>query len=210
VTPPTKTSDLTNDSGFIDNTVDNLTNYTKTSDLATVATSGDYDDLTNKPTVPTVNDAILTIQKNGTAVNTFSANASTNVTANIEVPTKTSDLTNDSGYITGITSSDVTTALGYTPYDSTNPNGYTTNTGTVTGVTAGTGLNTVSDDTGTDGGTISTSGTLYLTKTGVTADTYQGITVDKYGRITSASDQGYVKNTDYATQSVGGVIKGGN
>ncbi len=31
------------------------------------------------------------------------------------VPTKTSDLTNDSGYITGITSSDVTTALGYTP-----------------------------------------------------------------------------------------------
>ena len=66
-----------------------------------------------------------------------------NVTINI--PTKTSDLTNDSnfatvsqiptnnnqlvngaGYITGITSSDVTTALGYTPYNSTNPNGYIT------------------------------------------------------------------------------------
>ena len=31
------------------------------------------------------------------------------------VPTKTSDLTNDSGYITGINSSDVITALGYTP-----------------------------------------------------------------------------------------------
>lgn len=31
------------------------------------------------------------------------------------IPTKTSDLTNDSGFITGITSSDVTTALGYTP-----------------------------------------------------------------------------------------------
>jgi hypothetical protein len=30
---PTKTSDLTNDSGFIDNTVNDLTNYTKTSDL---------------------------------------------------------------------------------------------------------------------------------------------------------------------------------
>ena len=39
-----------------------------------------------------------------------------------------------SGYITGITSSDVTTALGFTPYNSTNPNGYTTNTGTVTSV----------------------------------------------------------------------------
>ena len=33
-----------------------------------------------------------------------------------------------------ISSSDVTTALGYTPYNSTNPAGYTTNTGTITGV----------------------------------------------------------------------------
>ena len=36
-------------------------------------------------------------------------------------------------YLTGITSSMVTTALGYTPYNSTNPNGYTSNTGTVIG-----------------------------------------------------------------------------
>lgn len=53
---------------------------------------------------------------------------------NISVPTKVSDLTNDSGFITGITSTDVTTALGYMPYDSSNPSGYTTNTGTITGV----------------------------------------------------------------------------
>jgi len=33
-------------------------------------------------------------------------------------------LTNPSGYISGITSGDVTTALGYTPYDSSNPAGY--------------------------------------------------------------------------------------
>ena len=39
-----------------------------------------------------------------------------------------------SGYITGIASSDVTTALGFTPYNATNPNGYTNNTGTVTSV----------------------------------------------------------------------------
>ena len=38
------------------------------------------------------------------------------------------------GYITGIDSSDVTTALGYTPYDSSNPSGYTSNVGTVTSV----------------------------------------------------------------------------
>ena len=45
-----------------------------------------------------------------------------------------SELINDVGYITGISSSDVTTALGYTPYDSSNPDGYTTNVGTVTSV----------------------------------------------------------------------------
>lgn len=45
--------------------------------------------------MPTVNDATLTIQRNGTTVDTFTANASSNVTADISVPTKTSDLTND-------------------------------------------------------------------------------------------------------------------
>jgi putative ribosome biogenesis GTPase RsgA len=43
-----------------------------------------------------------------------------------DIPTDTSDLTNGAGYITGITKSMVTTALGYTPYNSTNPNGYIT------------------------------------------------------------------------------------
>ena len=51
-TIPSKTSDLTNDSGFITKSVDDLTNYTKTSSLATVATSGSYNDLSNKPTIP--------------------------------------------------------------------------------------------------------------------------------------------------------------
>lgn len=68
-------------------------------DLATVATSGSYNDLSNKPTIPAVNNATLTIQKNSTNVATFTANASSNVTANITVPTATSDLTNDSGFI---------------------------------------------------------------------------------------------------------------
>jgi len=142
--------------------------------LATVATSWSYNDLSNKPTIPTVNNATLTIQKNWTTVKTFTANANTDVTANISVPTKTSDITNDSGYITksvnnltnytlssalatvattwsysdlsnkptiptdtsdltngawfitGITSWDVTTALWYTPYNSTNPSWYVT------------------------------------------------------------------------------------
>lgn len=49
----------------------------------------------NKPTIPTVNNGTLTIQKNGTQVATFSANQSSNATANITVPTKDSDITND-------------------------------------------------------------------------------------------------------------------
>ena len=68
--------------------------------LATVATSGSYNDLSNKPTIPTVNNATLTIQKNSTTVQTFTANASSNVTCNITVPTKTSELTNDSSFLT--------------------------------------------------------------------------------------------------------------
>lgn len=67
--------------------------------FSTVATSGSYNDLSNKPTIPTVNNATLTIQRNNTSVGTFTANASSNKTINITVPTTTSDLTNDSGFI---------------------------------------------------------------------------------------------------------------
>lgn len=133
---PTKTSDLTNDSNFVSNTDyatastggvvkvgsgleitngvlsatgggtadavewDNVLNKPT---FSTVATSGSYNDLADKPTIPTVNNATLTIQRNSTSVGTFTANASSNKTINISVPTATSDLTNDSGFITSIT-----------------------------------------------------------------------------------------------------------
>lgn len=77
----------------------------------------------------------------------------------------------------------------------------------VTQITAGTGLNTTSDDTGTDGGSITTTGTLYLTKSGVTAGTYQGLTIDKYGRVTAASNMGYTTNTGTVTSV--GITNGG-
>ena len=77
-----------------------------------------------------------------------------------------------------LTSANVTTALGFTPYNSTNPNGYTTNVGTITGVTAGTGLN--------GGGT---SGTVTLNHSNsVTAQTTQGIypiKIDAQGHISA-------------------------
>lgn len=96
---PDSTSELVNDSGFIDKNVNNLTYYTPTANLGAVALSNDYTDLINKPTIPTVNDGVLTIQKNGTNIDTFSANSSSNKTINITVPTQTSDLTNNSGFI---------------------------------------------------------------------------------------------------------------
>lgn len=77
---PTKTSDLTN------NGANNTSTYVEADDLATVATSGSYSDLLNKPTIPTVNNATLTIQQNGTNVATFTANSSTDTTANITSP----------------------------------------------------------------------------------------------------------------------------
>lgn len=94
ITVPTKTSDLTNDGS------DGTSTYVEADDLGAAAFSNRYADLDGLPTIPTVNDATLTIQKNGTNVATFTANSATNQTANITVPVNTSDLTNDSGFIT--------------------------------------------------------------------------------------------------------------
>lgn len=95
---PTQTSDLTNDGS------DGTSTYVEADELATVATSGSYNDLSNKPTIPaaqvnsdwnansgvaeilnkptipTVNDATLTITQNGTSAGTFTANQSANET----------------------------------------------------------------------------------------------------------------------------------
>lgn len=58
--------------------------YTPTSGLATVATTGAYSDLSGKPTIPTVNNATLTITQGGTTKGTFTANASSNVTIDLD------------------------------------------------------------------------------------------------------------------------------
>lgn len=87
--------------------------------LSDVASSGSYNDLEDQPTIPTVNNGTLTIQKNGTNVQTFTANQSENVTANITVPTKVSELTNDSGF-TSNTGTVTSVKVGTTSYNPSN------------------------------------------------------------------------------------------
>lgn len=80
-------------------TVNANESLTGTVNLHKIAKTGSYNDLLNKPTIPTVNNATLTIRQNNTSVATFTANSSTAVTADISVPTKVSELSNDSGYV---------------------------------------------------------------------------------------------------------------
>lgn len=75
---------------------DKLSAKANSTDLSDVATTGSYSDLTNKPTIPTVNNSTLTIQKNGSTVATFTANSATPVTANITVPIVDTELSSTS------------------------------------------------------------------------------------------------------------------
>ena len=102
---PTKTSELTNDSGFVSG-----------NDLADVAKSGSYNDLTDKPTIPSLDGYATeswvenkhylvasdidgkadssTVYTKVQVDNKLAGKADVN-----DIPTKTSDLTNDSGFI---------------------------------------------------------------------------------------------------------------
>jgi len=98
-------------------------------------------------------------------------------------------------YVTGLTSSNVTTALGFTPYNSTNPSGYQTTSGYVAQVSGATQSNIT-----TVGSSLTTSGTVYAatvnaTTIGNTGAVHNGTTVSVTGTVTAAS-------------VVGGVITG--
>lgn len=57
---------------------------TKVNGLATVATSGSYNDLSNTPTIPTVNNNTISITQNGTAVDSFTLNQNSNKTIDVK------------------------------------------------------------------------------------------------------------------------------
>ena len=82
-----------------------------------------------------VNNATLTIQKNSTTIDTFTANASSNKTINITVPTKISDLTNTSGgFVTYCTCSSAADATTKTATVDSGDSNWTLRKGTIVGV----------------------------------------------------------------------------
>jgi hypothetical protein len=91
------------------------TSLSNTPNLATVATSGSYADLSNKPAINngtlTIGVSLATPEAISTG-NTFTANQSSATSITIKVPSKTSHLTNDSGYQTSTNvSSTVSSAI---------------------------------------------------------------------------------------------------
>jgi len=113
---PTDVSNLSDNNGLLNHPIEGLATETYVDDaIASVnGFSGDYNDLTNTPTLfdgdydslsnkPTLFDGNYNLLVNKPTI-----------------PDKTSDLNNDSGYITSVTMSHVLTALGYTPADAAN------------------------------------------------------------------------------------------
>ena len=116
---PTKTSDLSNDLGYITNEA--LDGYAKTTDIPTKTSQLDNDShyitankapvqsvntktgdvvlgasdvgaLPADTVIPTVNDAILTIRRNSVDIGSFKANSANDVNIDINVPTDKSDI----------------------------------------------------------------------------------------------------------------------
>lgn len=103
-----------------------------------------------------------------------------------------------------LTSAMVTTALGFTPYNSTNPSGYITSGGSITGSSGSCTGNAASATKWATGRTIALTGDVSgtsaafdgsaalsfattLANSGVTAGTYSKVTVDAKGRVTGGA-----------------------
>ena len=89
ITVPTKTSDITNDSGYLTSAPVTSVN-SKTG--AVVLTANDVGALPADTVIPTVNNATLTIRRNSVDIGSFTANSANDVNIDINVPTDKSDI----------------------------------------------------------------------------------------------------------------------
>lgn len=148
----------------------------------------DWNNFTNKPTIPSA--YALPLAANGTKGGVQIGFTATG--ANLPLL-----LSGEKGYI-GLTNAATIAGLGYTPYNSTNPNGYTTNTGTVTsiGMSVPTGLSVTP-------ATITSSGTFAISLT----SGYSIPTTANQTNWNSAYSWGNHANANYLLKS-GGIVKG--
>jgi hypothetical protein len=166
--------------------------------LATVATSGSYADLSNKPTIPTNNNQL----SNGSGYITSFTNTTYSAGTGLSLSgttfnntiTNNNQLSNGAGYVTTNTTYSAGTGLSLsgTTFNNTITNnnqlsngaGYTTNTGTLTQVTSG-GATTVSAGNGI--GLNNGSGTITM------SGSYSG-SFSSTGNITAYSSDERLKN----------------
>jgi hypothetical protein len=141
------------DTGYaipLQTTLDKADTAVQPGDLAAVAFSGDYDDLSNKPTIPTGTVTSIDVSGGTTGLTTSGGPVTSSGTITLA---GTLAVTNG-----GTGATDASTALSNLgAYPASNPSGFTSNTGTVTSVAASvpTGL-TIS------GSPVTTSGTLAI------------------------------------------------
>ena len=93
-----------------------------TSDLSSVATSGSYNDLSNKPNIPTktsqlTNDSDFVVSSNLATV--ASSGSYTDLSNKPTIPTKTSELTNDSNFVPSSNLATVATSGSYNDLSNT-------------------------------------------------------------------------------------------
>ena len=103
---------------------ESASDYTKTSGLATVATTGAYSDLSGTPTIPTVGNGTITITQGGVTKGTFTTNQSGDTTIDVDagggqtiqyttMPTASADNVGDIVQFVGTEDSTYTTGYFY-------------------------------------------------------------------------------------------------
>lgn len=174
--------------------------------LAAVATSGSYSDLTGLPSIPAaqVNSDWTSASGVSQILNKPTSLAGYGITDAYPLSG------NPSGFLTSISSGEVTSALGFTPYNSTNPSAFINQAGarsavslttigtsgaatynSSTGVlnvpqyaSSGGTVTSITAGAGLSGGTITGTGTISMPNVG-TAGSYSGVTTDPQGRVTA-------------------------